>query len=88
MLLGWHYSEYYSNAYALNQYLASRGFVVLSINYRLGIGYGHDFHRPRNAGPRGPRSTATSRRRASTSGASPRWTPAAWRCTAGPTAAT
>jgi dipeptidyl aminopeptidase/acylaminoacyl peptidase len=53
MLLGWHYSEYYSNAYALNQYLASRGFVVLSINYRLGIGYGHDFHRPRNAGPRG-----------------------------------
>jgi len=27
MLLGWHYSSYYSNAYALNQYLASRGFV-------------------------------------------------------------
>src|SRR5436309_180933 len=25
MLLGWHYSDYYSNAYALNQYLASRG---------------------------------------------------------------
>ncbi len=53
MLLGWHYSDYYSNAYALNQYLASRGFVVLSVNYRLGIGYGFDFHRPANAGPQG-----------------------------------
>jgi len=43
MLLGWHYMYYYSNAYALNQYLASRGYVVLSINYRSGIGYGLDF---------------------------------------------
>ncbi|MES2795300.1 MAG: DPP IV N-terminal domain-containing protein, partial [Bacteroidota bacterium] len=34
MLLGWHYSDYYSNAYASNQYLASLGFVVLSVNYR------------------------------------------------------
>jgi dipeptidyl aminopeptidase/acylaminoacyl peptidase len=53
MLLGWHYSDYYTNAYALNQYLASRGFIVLSINFRLGIGYGHDFHRPPNAGVQG-----------------------------------
>ncbi|HEX7023669.1 MAG TPA: prolyl oligopeptidase family serine peptidase, partial [Gemmatimonadales bacterium] len=53
MLLGWHYSDYYSNTYAMNQYLASRGFVVLSVNYRLGIGYGFDFHRPANAGSRG-----------------------------------
>ena len=53
MLLGWHYSDYYANAYALNQYLASRGYVVLSINYRLGIGYGHDFHRPASAGAQG-----------------------------------
>lgn len=53
MLLGWHYSDYYTNAYALNQYLASRGYVVLSVNYRLGIGYGHDFHRPPNAGAQG-----------------------------------
>lgn len=29
MLLGWHSKAYYSNAYMLNQYLASRGFVVL-----------------------------------------------------------
>lgn len=43
MLLGWHYMEYYHQTYAMNQYLASHGFVVLSINYRSGIGYGLDF---------------------------------------------
>jgi dipeptidyl aminopeptidase/acylaminoacyl peptidase len=53
MLLGWHYMGYYSHDYAVNQYLASRGFVVLSVNYRLGIGYGYNFHRPDNAGARG-----------------------------------
>ena len=53
MLLGWHYSDYYANAYALNQYLASRGYVVLSVNYRLGIGYGHEFHRPPASGAQG-----------------------------------
>jgi dipeptidyl aminopeptidase/acylaminoacyl peptidase len=53
MLLGWHYMGYYSNAYAVNQYLASRGFVVLSINYRLGIGYGRAFEQPEKGGPAG-----------------------------------
>jgi dipeptidyl aminopeptidase/acylaminoacyl peptidase len=53
MLLGWHYRFYYANSYALNQYLASRGFVVLSVNFRLGIGYGYDFHQPRDGGIRG-----------------------------------
>jgi dipeptidyl aminopeptidase/acylaminoacyl peptidase len=43
MLVGWHYMDYYSNAYGMNQYLASRGYVVLSLNYRAGIGYGLDF---------------------------------------------
>lgn len=43
MLLGWHYMYYYSNSYAMNQYLASRGYVVLAINYRSGIGYGRAF---------------------------------------------
>jgi len=43
MLLGWHYMYYYSNAYGMNQYLASRGYVVLSVNYRSGIGYGRGF---------------------------------------------
>jgi dipeptidyl aminopeptidase/acylaminoacyl peptidase len=46
MLLGWHYSPYHAIAYALNQYLANRGFLVISVNYRLGIGYGHAFHYP------------------------------------------
>lgn len=50
MLLGWNYSDYYSNAYAANQYLASQGFVVLVVNYRLGIGYGYEFHQARNGG--------------------------------------
>jgi dipeptidyl aminopeptidase/acylaminoacyl peptidase len=53
MLLGWHYMDYYSNSYAVNQYLADHGFIVLSVNYRLGIGYGHAFHHPDNAGRRG-----------------------------------
>lgn len=53
MQVGWNYSDYYSNAYAANQYLASRGFVVLSVNYRLGIGYGYDFHNPPDAGMAG-----------------------------------
>ncbi|HTR21705.1 MAG TPA: prolyl oligopeptidase family serine peptidase [Gemmatimonadales bacterium] len=53
MLLGWHYWSYYANDYAVSQLLASRGYVVLSVNYRLGIGYGHEFHHPAHAGPAG-----------------------------------
>lgn len=53
MLLGWHYSPYYHNAYAFNQFLASRGYVVLSINFRSGIGYGRAFRTAANQGPRG-----------------------------------
>ncbi|HEY8997717.1 MAG TPA: prolyl oligopeptidase family serine peptidase [Edaphobacter sp.] len=43
MLLGFHTMGYYSNAYAMNQYLASKGYIVLSVNYRSGIGYGLNF---------------------------------------------
>ena len=43
VLLGWHYMSYYHHCYTLNQYLASKGYVVLSINYRSGIGYGMEF---------------------------------------------
>src|SRR5216684_2353017 len=43
MLLGWHYMYYYSNSYAMNQYLASRGYIVLALNYRSGIGHGRAF---------------------------------------------
>jgi dipeptidyl aminopeptidase/acylaminoacyl peptidase len=53
MLLGFHYMYYYHNAYAENQYLASLGYTVLSVNYRLGIMYGHDFHEPPNSVWRG-----------------------------------
>jgi dipeptidyl aminopeptidase/acylaminoacyl peptidase len=53
MLLGWHNMEYYSRAYAVNQYLASRGFVVLAVNYRWSIGYGRKFDHPDHAGPAG-----------------------------------
>jgi dipeptidyl aminopeptidase/acylaminoacyl peptidase len=53
MLLGWHYMDYYSNAYAVNQYLANHGYIVLAVNYRLGIGYGHDFNNPPHSGPWG-----------------------------------
>ncbi len=53
MLLGWHYMEYYSNSYAMNQFLASKGFVVLSVNYRSGIGYGLDFREALNYGADG-----------------------------------
>src|SRR5258706_3206460 len=53
MMLGFHYMDYYHNAYAMNQYLASRGYVVLSVNYRTGIMYGHHFREPADGGPRG-----------------------------------
>jgi dipeptidyl aminopeptidase/acylaminoacyl peptidase len=43
MLLGWHYGGYYHNTYAMNQYLASQGYVVLSLNFRSGTGYGMEF---------------------------------------------
>ena len=53
MLLGWHYMDYYNKAYAMNQYLASQGYVVLSINYRSGIGYGLNFREAVNYGATG-----------------------------------
>ena len=53
MLLGWHYLYYYHNTYAMNQYLVSRGYVVLSVNFRSGIGYGRAFRTAPNQGPRG-----------------------------------
>ncbi|MGH9815777.1 MAG: S9 family peptidase [Candidatus Acidiferrales bacterium] len=53
MLLGWHNRGYYHRAYAFNQYLASRGYVVLSVNYRSGIGYGRAFRMAEGRGARG-----------------------------------
>jgi dipeptidyl aminopeptidase/acylaminoacyl peptidase len=53
MLLGWHYMQYYNNAYAMNQLLASKGYVVLTVNYRSGIGYGLNFREALDYGATG-----------------------------------
>ena len=53
MLLGFNYSDYYHKAYAMNQYLASQGYVVLAVNYRSGIGYGLEFREALNYGATG-----------------------------------
>ena len=53
MLLGWHYMYYYSNSYSMNQYLASRGYIVLTLNYRSGIGYGRAFREAQGRAGRG-----------------------------------
>jgi dipeptidyl-peptidase-4 len=43
MLQGYHYRYVYHQFYAINQWLASQGYVVLSVNYRGGVGYGRSF---------------------------------------------
>jgi dipeptidyl aminopeptidase/acylaminoacyl peptidase len=53
MLTTWHYNYYYRNAYAMNQWLASQGYIVLSVNYRSGIGYGLEFREALNYGASG-----------------------------------
>jgi len=53
MILGFHYMGYYHNAYAENQYLTSLGYVVLSVNYRMGIMYGRAFREAPHCGPKG-----------------------------------
>lgn len=53
MLLGYHYMDFYHTAYAVNEWLASQGYVVISVNYRSGIGYGKSFRTAANTGGRG-----------------------------------
>ena len=53
MLLGYHYMQFYHWAYGINQWLANQGYVVLSINYRSGIGYGRSFRNAPNTGASG-----------------------------------
>ncbi len=50
MLLGYHHRHFYHMAYAMNQYWASQGYVVLSVNYRSGIGYGKEFREAEGRG--------------------------------------
>ena len=53
MLPGYHYMQFYHWAYAYNQWLANQGYVVLSVNYRSGIGYGRSFRQAENTNRRG-----------------------------------
>ncbi len=53
MLPGYHYMQFYHWSYAVNQWLADQGYVVLSINYRSGIGYGRSFRQAPNTQARG-----------------------------------
>jgi dipeptidyl-peptidase 4 len=53
MLLGYHYMEVYHLFYGVNQWLASQGYVVLSVNYRGGVGYGKSFRNAPNTNSRG-----------------------------------
>ena len=53
MLLGFHPMDAYNWMYAENQYLAAEGYIVLSVNYRGGIGYGLEYREAENFGPAG-----------------------------------
>lgn len=53
MYLGFHDRGYYHNAYAMNQYLANQGYIVMAVNYRSGIGYGMEFREALNYGANG-----------------------------------
>jgi dipeptidyl aminopeptidase/acylaminoacyl peptidase len=53
MLLGFNFSQYYSNSFALNQFMADKGYIVISLNYRSGIGYGVNFREALDYGPFG-----------------------------------
>ncbi len=53
MLLGFHHRGYYHNTYAFSQHLAARGYAVLSVNFRSGIGYGMAFREAQHYGADG-----------------------------------
>jgi dipeptidyl aminopeptidase/acylaminoacyl peptidase len=53
MLLGYHYMEVYHLFYSVNEWLASQGYIVMSVNYRGGIGYGKSFRTAPNTNSRG-----------------------------------
>ncbi len=53
MLPAYHYMQFYHWAYAFNQWLADEGYIVMSINYRSGVGYGQSFRRAAGTEARG-----------------------------------
>jgi dipeptidyl-peptidase-4 len=48
MMPAYHYMQFYHWAYGINQWLANQGYIVLSVNYRLGAGYGRSFRNAAN----------------------------------------
>ena len=53
MLPAYHYMQFYHWAYAFNQWLADQGYIVMSINYRSGVGYGRSFRQAPGTESRG-----------------------------------
>ncbi len=53
MMPAYHYMQFYHWAYGINQWLASQGYIVMSVNYRLGVGYGRSFRNAANGGAAG-----------------------------------
>ncbi len=53
MLLGFNPMGAYNWMYALNQRFVAEGFIVVSVNYRGGIGYGLDYREAKDFGPDG-----------------------------------
>ena len=53
MMPAYHYMQFYHWAYGINQWLANEGYIVMSINYRSGVGYGRSFRMAPNVGAQG-----------------------------------
>jgi dipeptidyl-peptidase 4 len=53
MMPAYHYMQFYHWAYGINQWLANQGYIVMSINYRSGVGYGRSFRAAANVGAAG-----------------------------------
>jgi dipeptidyl aminopeptidase/acylaminoacyl peptidase len=53
MLLGWHYLSFYHVFYGVNQWLVNQGYIVMSVNYRSGVGYGRAFRQAPQTGSGG-----------------------------------
>lgn len=53
MLLGFHPMGAYNWMYAFNQSLVAKGYIVVSVNYRGGIGYGQAYREAKDFGPAG-----------------------------------
>ena len=53
MFAAWNPMDAYAYMYGFNQYLANKGYVVLSVNYRGGTGYGLKFREPPRFGAGG-----------------------------------